>query len=631
MKKLLTTLLCLVLLAQAVFPVWAEDGLELELDESILLMDGQTDNSGGMDVVIEDMDPSVLEDLEGVSLDGDLPNLDGGLTLDGEAGEVAATGASANAPKDFEIINGVLVRYTGDGGVVTIPDGVTAIAKGVFRGCDILTGIKIPDSVKTIAEEAFKNCYNLTSVTIRYGVTSIGQEAFYGCDSLTELTIPDSVGLIDKYAFTGCANLGTIKLPDSLGILSEGVFSECYNLSSIVIPDKIGLIENYAFDKCYGLADITILGDSTSIADWAFRDVPKTSTFHTICDTAATTWAQERGYKVYKSNHNAVTDPAVPATCTTAGKTEGSHCSVCGTIIVPQQETPLADHTPVTDPAVPATCTTAGKTEGSHCSVCGTIIVAQQETPLDDHTPVTDSGVPATCTKAGKTEGSHCSVCGTVITAQQTIPAKGHTPVTDPAVPATYTETGLTEGSHCAVCGKTLVEQQVVPKLGPTGVKLNKTKATLYAGLTLKLKATVQPTKAKTTLKWTSSNKKVATVTQNGVVKALKKGTATITVKTANGKKATCKITVPVAPTKVTLNKKNATLKVRKKLTLKATLTPVKAETTLTWTTSNKKIATVTQKGVVGVVTAMRPGKATITVKTANGKKATFVVTVTKQ
>ena len=590
MKKLLTTLLCLVLLAQAVFPVWAEDGLELELDESILLMDGQTDNSGGMDVVIEDMDPSVLEDLEGVSLDGDLPNLDGGLTLDGEAGEVAATGASANAPKDFEIINGVLVRYTGDGGVVTIPDGVTAIAEGVFRGCDILTGIKIPDSVKTIAEEAFKNCYNLTSVTIRYGVTSIGQEAFYGCDSLTELTIPDSVGLIDKYAFTGCANLGTIKLPDSLGILSEGVFSECYNLSSIVIPDKIGLIENYAFDKCYGLADITILGDSTSIADWAFRDVPKTSTFHTICDTAATTWAQERGYKVYKSNHNAVTDPAVPATCTTAGKTEGSHCSVCGTIIVPQQETPLADHT-----------------------------------------PVTDSGVPATCTKAGKTEGSHCSVCGTVITAQQTIPAKGHTPVTDPAVPATYTETGLTEGSHCAVCGKTLVEQQVVPKLGPTGVKLNKTKATLYAGLTLKLNATVQPTKAKTTLKWTSSNKKVATVTQNGVVKALKKGTATITVKTANGKKATCKITVPVAPTKVTLNKKNATLKVRKKLTLKATLTPVKAETTLTWTTSNKKIATVTQKGVVGVVTAMRPGKATITVKTANGKKATFVVTVTKQ
>ena len=587
MKKLLTTLLCLVLLAQAVFSVWAEDGLELEIDESILLLDEQTDNTGGMDVVIEDMDPSVLEDLEGVSLDGDLANLDGGLTLDGEAGEVAATGASANAPKDFEIINGVLVRYTGDGGAVTIPDGVTAIAEGVFRGCDILTGIKIPGSVKTIAEEAFKNCYNLTSVTILYGVTSIGQEAFYGCGSLTELTIPDSVGLIDKYAFTGCANLGTLKLPDSLGILSEGVFSECYNLSSIVIPDKIGLIENYTFDKCYGLADITVLGDSTSIADWAFRDVPKTSTFHTLCDTAATTWAQERGYKVVKSNHKVVTDPAVPATCTTAGKTEGSHCSVCGTIIVPQQETPLADHTPVTDPAV-----------------------------------------PATCTEAGKTEGSHCSVCGTVITAQQTIPAKGHTPVTDPAVPATYTETGLTEGSHCAVCGKTLVEQQVVPKLGPTGVKLNNTKATLYAGLTLKLKATVQPTKAKTTLKWTSSNKKVATVTQKGVVKALKNGTATITVKTANGKKATCKITVPVAPTKVTLNEERATLKVRKKLTLKATLTPVKAKTTLTWTTSNKKIAIVTQ---MGVVTAMKPGKATITVKTANGKKATFVVTVKKQ
>ena len=43
---------------------------------------------------------------------------------------------------------------------------------------------------------------------------------------------------------------------------------------------------------------------------------------------------------------------------------------------------------------------------------------------------------------------------------------------------------------------------------------------------------------------WNSSDKKVATVDKNGKVKALKKGTATITVKTASGKKATCKITV---------------------------------------------------------------------------------------
>ena len=296
-------------------------------------------------------------------------------------------------------------------------------------------------------------------------------------------------------------------------------------------------------------------------------------------------------------------------------------------MIEAQQTVAAKGHTPVTDAAVAATCTTAGKTEGSHCSVCGTIITAQQTIPAKGHTPVTDAAVAATCMTAGKTAGSHCSVCGTIITAQQTVPAAGHSPVVDSAVPATYTKTGLTEGSHCSVCGTVLVEQEVVPKLGPTGVKLNKKKATLYAGLSLTLKATVKPSKAKTTLTWTSSNKKVATVSNNGVVKALKKGTATITVTTANGKQATCKITVPAAPKKVTLNVKKATLKVGKKLKLKATLTPTKAKTTFTWTSSNTNVATVSSKGVVK---AIKPGKAKITVKTANRKKATVTITVKK-
>ena len=77
----------------------------------------------------------------------------------------------------------------------------------------------------------------------------------------------------------------------------------------------------------------------------------------------------------------------------------------------------------------------------------------------------------------------------------------------------------------------------------------------------------------------------------------------------------------------MTLNVEEATLKVGKKLTLKATLTPTKAKTTLTWTSSNKKVATVSGKGVVK---AIKPGKARITVRTANGKKATVTITVKK-
>ena len=67
--------------------------------------------------------------------------------------------------------------------------------------------------------------------------------------------------------------------------------------------------------------------------------------------------------------HVIVTDPAVPPSCTEPGTTEGSHCFVCGEILVLQTVVEKLSHTEVVDVAVPATCTTEGKTEGKHCAV----------------------------------------------------------------------------------------------------------------------------------------------------------------------------------------------------------------------------------------------------------------------
>ncbi len=179
-----------------------------------------------------------------------------------------------------------------------------------------------------------------------------------------------------------------------------------------------------------------------------------------------------------------------------------------------------------------------------------------------------------------------------------------------------------------AIAKKVIIEQ------GPdvvrvSGVKLNITSKTLLKGDTLTLKATVSPSNATNkSVTWSSSNTKVATV-KNGVVTAIGKGTANITVKTkSGGKTAVCKITVknPVAATGVKLNKKTASVEKGKSITLKATISP--SNTTnkaVTFKSSNKKIATVDKKGVV---TGVKPGKVTITVTTANGKKATCTVTV---
>ncbi|HBH96012.1 MAG TPA: hypothetical protein DDX91_09675, partial [Ruminococcaceae bacterium] len=115
-------------------------------------------------------------------------------------------------------------------------------------------------------------------------------------------------------------------------------------------------------------------------------------------------------------------------------------------------------HTKVVDPAVEATCTEAGKTEGSHCSACGTVIKAQETIPAKGHMEVIDPAVEATCTEEGKTEGSHCSVCGTVIIESKIIAALGHDwnegrITKDP----TCTEKGEKE-FQCSRCNETKTE-----------------------------------------------------------------------------------------------------------------------------------------------------------------------------
>ncbi|WP_310603376.1 Ig-like domain-containing protein [Anaerosporobacter sp.] len=152
-------------------------------------------------------------------------------------------------------------------------------------------------------------------------------------------------------------------------------------------------------------------------------------------------------------------------------------------------------------------------------------------------------------------------------------------------------------------------------------------KMNLKKGSSITLTATILPIDTTDGVTWSSSNSKIATVDKKGKITAVKTGTATITVKTASGKKATCKVTVVKATQKATsikLNKKTLSLKVGAYQQLVATLS-ANATDKITWSSSNKKVATVDKNGVV---TAVKKGSVTITVTTANGKKATCKVTV---
>ncbi len=192
--------------------------------------------------------------------------------------------------------------------------------------------------------------------------------------------------------------------------------------------------------------------------------------------------------------------------------------------------------------------------------------------------------------------------------------------------PGTATITVKTvDGSKTATC-KVTVEKKGIPV---NKVTLNKTTQTLEIGSEVTLVATVSPSNATNKkLTWSSSNSEVATVDQNGKVKAVKAGTSSITVTTEDGgKKATCAVTVNnKAVSTITLNKSSLSLKETQTAQLTATISPANAtDQTLTWTSSNNSVAVVDK---TGKVTALKAGTATITAKSSNNKTATCSVTV---
>ena len=161
---------------------------------------------------------------------------------------------------------------------------------------------------------------------------------------------------------------------------------------------------------------------------------------------------------------------------------------------------------------------------------------------------------------------------------------------------------------HCS-------DGDIISTVLPTGISLNKTSVSLAVGASETLSASLTPSNVTDkTVTWTSSDESVVTV-DNGKITAVKAGTATITVETGNGKKATCEVTViGLSNIDTTFYKGNTT-----------TLKTFGLTGKITWKSSKKSVATVSSKGKV---TAKKSGTAYIYVY-INGKKSQYKCRVT--
>ena len=228
----------------------------------------------------------------------------------------------------------------------------------------------------------------------------------------------------------------------------------------------------------------------------------------------------------------------------------------------------------------------------------------------------------ATCASEGSEERT-CARCKEV--EKRTIPATGEHSYD--SWKTTRESTVLNMGQQeriCSVCKKK--ETKSIAKLKAT-ISLN-----VSGTIPLKTKQTFTPKvtmgKGDKVVSWKSSNKKVASVDKNGKVKGLKAGkTATITVQLASGLKKSFKVkvqkkNVATKSLKVvdaaTGKKVSSKVSLKRKQTLKlaATVSPITSKEKVKYSSSNKKVVSVSSKGVIK---AKKKGKATITVK--SGKK----------
>ena len=217
----------------------------------------------------------------------------------------------------FTIVGRVLLRYTGEGGDVVIPDGVVEIAANTFRegsdynrnhyrsteslhsislpaslkviggnafaGCRALQSIRIPDSVSTLHGNAFGQCSKLTQIDIGEGITELPDYTFHECSALRRVAISKQIERIGKDVFQGCRSLTAIDVDEANphytsvdGLLFSKDKTELIlcpggkQLKAYVIPDHVRKIATKAFIDCMALTKIVIPETVAHIGDSIF-------------------------------------------------------------------------------------------------------------------------------------------------------------------------------------------------------------------------------------------------------------------------------------------------------------------------------------------------------------------------
>ena len=450
---------------------------------------------------------------------------------------------------------------------VALLDTMTTIGDNAFYECKSLREIKLLNKLTAIGAEAFEDCTALESIDIPDTVTKIGTRTFSGCNSLAAVKLSEKLKTIPSYAFNGCSSLTAIKLPENLNSIEANAFQGS-GLQAVTIPASCAAVGSNAFAGCKGLATVTLQQGVKTIGSYCFNGCTALENV-AIADTVESIG----GYAFYD-------------------------CDTLSKVVIPNSVTSLGSY-------IFANCEKLSDVK------LGAGLTAIPQYAFYECPALKSISIPYRVTTIGTKAFANCTGF-TKITIPQSVTSISSDAFSYPKNMTIYGVSGSKAETFANDKGINFVAKNI----SATNVSLNKTELTLKKGETATLVASIMPENFTDTISWRSTDTKVATVTDAGLVKGVAVGTAKIKV-TVGGASALCTVNVIQPVTSISLNKTSLTMDALNTYQLTATAYPTTAVSRdIAWSSSDSSIASVDEKGLV---TAHKKGTATIKATAKDG------------